>query len=355
MEGYTHYMYESEKYINLADKYISMYKDMSTTEMFFEDADVVTSNQDAGNKSVGFIKRAITAIKEMISKIVDKVTTFFQTMFMSKDEKNKFKKFKESIKNNPEFAGKKITVADFREINKRYQSALNEIDNGIVQMQREESERAAEIADNICKKVQNIVKGTKDSAVAVFSVDTALRLAEGSREVAKWINSKLTEESNVMKQLEAQLGDERAKDFKKRIKSSTKFLSLHRMKVMVLGQYHGTMSGSLNQVITDFEQLLSPKTDIKTNAKRLTQTRIVDDALGSFNTKTDNNIRKRDIIKTGIDIKREVDSSKKAFQKSSKNKQKEIERMRREAEKSNKKSEKEKSKSHDSLLRFIGS
>lgn len=358
MEGYTYYMLESQECIDLAGKYIALYQPMTASELFFEDGEEVVQNQENGNKSVGFLKKAINAVKEMIKRIVDSVTTFFQTMFMGKDEKDKFKKFKEAVKNDPEFAGKKVTVKDFRDISKRYQEALNVIDNGIAATQKAKADKAAQIAEQVTNKAQAILKGVGDTTKAVFSVDTALRLAEGNRSIAKWINSKLNEESYAMRYIESQLGNERARDFKKRVESSTKLLSLHRMKVMVLGQYHKSMSGSLNQVITDFEELLTTKTDAMSNAKRATHMRMVDDALGGLNTKAGTDIKKRDIVKTGVAINREVHDAKKAFNNAAREKKKNIDRMRKEAEREAKRAEQgkpRKEKERRSVMKFIGS
>lgn len=322
MEGYTYYLYESKENLELANKFINMYTPCTAAERFFENSNISNNNQHAANNSVSHLKKAIAAIRGMISKIIETVTTFFQTAFMGKDEKNKFLRFKEAMKNNPEFANKKVTVKDFREINKRYQDALKVMDDGIVAVQREKSEKAGQIADAVCKKAQNIVKGLGDSSKAIFSVDTALRMAEGNRNVAKWIKSQLEKENGVMNYIESELGKERAQDFKNKINSSTKLLSMHRLKVMILGQYHNTASGALNQVISDFETLLNPKMDTTTNIKRATQMRIVDDAIGSFNSKTGSNVTKRGIVKAGLSVKREVDGAKKSVENAKKKREK---------------------------------
>lgn len=322
MEGYSFYAKESERQLAIADYYIAMYEPKTVVQRFFEDGEESNRNQEAAVKSEGALKAAINAIKQMISKAITSVTNFIQTMFMDKNEKNRFLKFKQMAAENDEFKGKRITVKNFREIDKRYQETLKEIDQAIAAVERSKSERSKQITDKVTKTVENTLTNIKDGATAVVSVDAALRMAENSQQVAKMIKSTLEKENGIMDALERELGEARAKDFKDKIDSLSKKVSLHRLKVRILGQYTGTMSGALNQIVTDFENIFSTDTSLKGNLKRVSNTRIIDDAIGAYNTKTDSNETKTSLAIKGAKgymkakgIKNDIEKEKRQVQK----------------------------------------
>lgn len=325
MEGYSFYSRESERQLAIADYYIAMYEPKTVVQRFFEDGEESTRNQEAAVKSEGALKAAINAIKQMISKAITAVTNFIQMIFMDKNEKNRFLEFKQMIAENDEFKGKQVTVKNFREIDKRYQKSLKEIDQAIAAVERSKSERSKQITDKVTKSVESTLSNIKNGATAVVSVDAALRMAENSQQVAKMIKVTLEKENGIMDALEKELGEARAKDFKDKIDSLSKKVSLHRLKVRILGQYTGTMSGALNQIVTDFENIFSTDTSLKGNLKRVSNTRIIDDAIGVYNTKTDSNETKTSLAVKGAKgymkvkgIKNDIEKEKRQVQKTAK-------------------------------------
>lgn len=315
MEGFSYYYVESGRLLNEAMESINQYIPKSAAELFFEaNESDIASNQNA-KKSENILIRAIKAVKNMISTLIKKISDFIQTKFMSKEEKERFRRFKELAAQDPNLKNKKISVKDFKKINKQYQKTLNDIDKSIAEVDRQTDEQAAETVRQIQELANNVVQGIKQGATAVFSVDTALRLAENNRTVAQWIQKKLQEENGAIENLERQIGKERTKDFQKKINSSTKKVSLHRIKVWFLGQYHGTMSGALNQTIDDFKDLLNPDMSVSSNVKRAKQARIMDDAVGAFNTKTGANETKTSLLKRGLKVRKEVNNVKNSFRK----------------------------------------
>lgn len=323
MEGYSFYARESERQLAIVDYYIAMYEPKTVVQRFFEDGEDSIRNQEAAVKTENALKSAINAIKQMISKAINAVTNFIQTMFMGKDEKDRFLKFKQMVAENPEFKGKKITVKNFKEIDQRYQESLKQIDQAIAAVEQSKGERSKQIADKVTNNVEKTLKGVKDGATAVFSVDAALRMAENNRQVAKMIKSTLEKENGIMDALERELGEARAKNFKDKIDSLSKKVSLHRLKVRVLGQYTGTMSGALEQTVKDFENIFNTDTSLKGNIRRVSNTRIIDDAIGAYNTKTDSNETKTSLAlkgakgyKTVKGIQHNIESERKKIEKS---------------------------------------
>ena len=349
MEGYSFYSRESQRQLDLASYYISKYETKSIVERFFEDGEQSAQNQEAANKSEGALKSAIRAIKEMIAKVITSVTNFIQTMFMGKDEKARFLKFKEMVAENPEFKNKRVTVKNFREIDKRYQESLKQIDTAIAAIDRVKSDKAQQITDKVVSGVEKTLTGIKDGATAVFSVDAALRMAENNQQIAKMIKATLEKENGIMDALERELGEARAQDFKNKIDSLTKKISLHRFKVKILGQYTGTMSGALEQTLTDFENIFNTDTSLKGNLKRVSNTRIIDDAIGAYNTKTDSNETKTSLaIKAGKGYKQVKD-----FQHNIEKEKKNAEKRVKKATKAAKKKASERQEEIRGLRKFI--
>ena len=351
MEGYSFYANESKRQLEIADYYIAMYEPKTVAQKFFEDGEEPALNQEAGIKSEGALRSAISAIKQMISKIITTVTNFIQTMFMGNDEKDRFLKFKQIIAENPEFKGKKLTVKNFREIDKRYQESLKMIDQAIAAVEQSKSNRSKQIVDKVTGAVEKTLTGVKNGATAVFSVDAALRMAENNQQVAKMIKANLEKENGIMDALERELGEARAKDFKDKIDSLSKKVSLHRLKVKILGQYTGTMSGALEQTLTDFENIFNGDTSLKGNLKRVSNTRIIDDAIGAYNTKTGSNETKTSLAYKGVKGYMKAKGIKNDIKK-------EEQRMKKDAEKAVKKAKKKASEKQEEirgLRKFITS
>ena len=349
MEGFSYWYLESGNEIQMAYESICNYIPKSAVEMFFEEEGQNTpSNQQTGNTVINHIKNVITAIKNMINNIIAKVSDMIQKFFMSKNERNQFEEFKRILAENPEYKNKQIRVKDFKKIRAEYQKSLDKIDQNIANAQRMKEEEAAATVEKMKQLAENTVKGIKSGATAVFSVDTALRLAENNRDFAKWINKKLENEKIIIENIEKQIGSERAKDFQKKIKSTTHILSLHRCKVWLLGQYAGTTSGALDRVIQDFENLLSPKMDAKSNMKRVSNMRIIDDVIGAYNTKTGSNETKVSLAKKGLKVKKEVDSIKSIFNR--RENERDYEKRMKEREKERKKKAKSRNKMKNYLL-----
>lgn len=350
MEGFTYYYVESGNLLEEAMRTIDLCIPKTASELFFEADDNSIANNQQAQKSQNILIKAIRALKNMISTLIKKITDFIQRMFMSKEEKERFERFKQLAASDPNLKNKKMTLKDFRKINAEYQKAINDIDAQIAAIDRQSDEEAARTVEKVQEIASNVVKGIKQSATTIFSVDMALRLAENNKDAAKWIQKKLKNEDDIISNLEKQIGKERTADFQKKIKSSTRKISLHRIKVWMLGQYHGTMSGALSQTVNDFQDLLNPNTSLSSNIKRAKQMRIVDDAIGSFNTKTGANETKRSLLKRGKAVRKEVNTVKQGVKDFFRDGEKRLNKAEKKAKKSVDKTKKKAKNMKDFIL-----
>lgn len=288
---------------------LESYEDKSASELFycglFEESNSSNSEEPTKAGIGGTLMKAITALKNMIGKVIESIKTFIQTIFMDKEERKRFAAFKEAMKNDPSLAKKKLTVANFKAIEKANREAMSVVDDALKNATgRNESEIAA-IEKECTDKINAILKGTSDTAKVVVTADVALRLAESNKNAAKIMSSMLGDESKAMDYLQSQIGDTRATKFKNKINSCSHTFSLHRMKTRLLFQWHKGLVSSTKQVLNDIQDVVSLKP-----GKIAKHTSMVDDALGSINTKTGKNIKKRDVVNFVKGTKAEIRDAK---------------------------------------------
>jgi hypothetical protein len=85
-----------------------------------ETADKLAKNEETATKSVGFVRRAIDAVINMIKKLVAQIKDFVARLTMSGEDRAAFDKFKQMMDEDPALKNKKVSVADFRKISSQY-------------------------------------------------------------------------------------------------------------------------------------------------------------------------------------------------------------------------------------------
>lgn len=342
MDRIDQLLIEATEDIYQSQIYISRWTEPSTTEKFFEDVNAPKSDEIIANdadkaKGDNFIKRAIRKIKEAISALIERI----KTIFLSKEEREKYEKFKEMAANNPEFANKKVTVADYRRITAMYQQALNEMDKGIAEMERSNDDDVDAIGDKVLAKADQVMTAVGKAAKNTITVDALLRMAQNNRKVAAWLTKELEKEDGYIKDLEAELGKAQAQKIKKKIKKYSKIISVHNAKLKIARLFNRDLGfiGSLEQVENDVKELTTKKTDIVSNVKRAKHVDMVDTAINSFNQNADTDITKSGIVKSGLNAlgmygkgKRFVKKTEKEAKKFFKKEQKAADKKRKEAE-----------------------
>ena len=310
--------YETGESIEMLESMIDSYTPASFVDLFYEEeneasANAVAVDQKAKKSIIDKVKELVVKVKDMISKVITSITTFFKTLGMSKEDKELFKTCQQIIRDNPEeFKGRTLTVKNFKQFNEEYKRIVDYINHSIDSIDNANEEKANEIVEKTKKVIATATKNLGEPVTAIVSVDLALRMAESNTDVAKMINGMLEKENGLMDKISSQIGKERAEDFKKKIKSSTHKISLHRMKVRLLGQWHRGLSSSVGRTVQDFTQILNPKMSLGANINRMKHMRVFDDILGAYNTKTNSNVTKKDIVKTVNNTRRTAKKINKA-------------------------------------------
>ena len=280
---------------------------LSEYEMIFEASEnpetarKVAQNEETETKTVGFVRKAIDAVIQMIKKLYEAVKDLIDRCTMSGAEREAFNQFKETMAQDPALKNKKITVQDFRKINETYDSLINEIDQNI----RSVKANADHPIDGLVEKVTGFLKGTVTSSATIVAADLALKIADSNMELAKVLKVALKEESTIMETLSKSLGKRRAEKFRKEIDAAAKNTMLHRLKVRLFRKRYDNIHEVIQGTIRAFTHAgFATKAEVKEKMRDLKQDR-KDGKISKDQYKSD----MRDLKNAKKDAKKEIHNS----------------------------------------------
>ena len=226
---------------------------ISEYSILFETDDPVVAAKMKNNeknieKSKSGIGKIIDGIISIIRRFVDTIQEFFIHLTMGKNERSQFEAFKEQMAKNPSLRNKKITVKDFRKINKEYDSIMSEIDSEIKKCRAGEDHPV----DALIHKCENILKNTASATATILTADAALKMAESDQIIAKEMQKTLKSEGKAMQQLKNTIGEKEFNKYKKRIDAAAKNTLLTRMKLKLLRRKYDNISSALNSTKDTF-------------------------------------------------------------------------------------------------------
>lgn len=253
-------MDEALYYLMEAQEYIDSFVDISVADSFFEETDEAKETNENNEKAkvgaVGSLKKAFQAMINAIKGLIEKISDFFQTRALTKEERERYAEFKRMIKEDPEFAKQKVTIADWREYEKAYEEALKQLEE-----EAKKPDPKNEVIDIVIKKLTEELaaigkEGTDAAGRAAMSVtlSTAVDIADQNVTCAKAINYALRNELISLEQIEATLGKEEAAKFDKKIQAAAKNGWLHRARVRIFKHKERTFEAIIKK---QFNNLLS--------------------------------------------------------------------------------------------------
>ena len=166
-------------------------------------AETVAKNEEVETKATNFVQKAINAVITLIKKVYGMIKEFIDRCTMSGSEREAFNAFRKAIAEDPTLKDKKVTVSDFRKINKTYDDLINEIDAAIRAVKTNESHPV----DDLVKKVTDFTKGTVTAASVIVSADLAIKLADSNVTAAKALSKLLNDQEKIMEGLSKSLGE----------------------------------------------------------------------------------------------------------------------------------------------------
>lgn len=274
LDDCLHYLIEGQKCINAYEEIDSF------LEIFEAENPEVQAkaekNAKAGAGAVSNLKKAANAVLNMIRKIIASIVDFFQKRNMDQQEREAYEKFKEAAKQDPTLKNKKITVKDFRTLNKEYDALLKEV---------EEQERLVAAGkegdfDALTKKITTFCGNAAKGVGISVSAEAALRMASSSREIADKMYKQLKNDEKLQEQMIKSIGEKETKKLEKDMKTlSSKFypmVALKRLKMKMAGTYANSCEEAVASTFEDVENLIKSgmnlgKTFVRTPEEVMTQ------------------------------------------------------------------------------------
>ena len=227
-----------------AQSYIDMMEDLPLYDTFFKEGED-DKEEVASEGAFAAIKKAFEKLIQLVKDMLHSIKDFFASMFLSKEEKEKYKEFKRRVKTDPNLKGQKVFMEDWKEYEKIYNEALKKLE--------EESKKStfnAEIANDVLEWTSDKLKALGDkygevAKRAAYSValDTAIDMADACQLAAQGMEGALNLELVSLEKVEKELGEKKAKKFKKDLESAAKNGLFHRIKVALFKRKTATLSG----------------------------------------------------------------------------------------------------------------
>lgn len=207
-------------------------------------------NEETANKSVGFIQKAINTVLKIINTAINGIKEFFARLTMGDDEKNKYEQFKAELARDPKLKNKQVSVIDFREISKHYDSLISEIDTEIKAVESDPYRPT----DSLFAKVNEFLGKDVPVAASIVGAQLAVNIADSNIDMAKALSTILNNEKDIMDTLTKNLGKSKANATKRAIDAAAKNTKLHQLKVLVCRK----KSNSLQECLTkSFKNIFS--------------------------------------------------------------------------------------------------
>ena len=208
-------------------------------------------NEETGAKSVGFIQKAIRAVTNLITNIINGIKNFFAKLGMSQEEKDAYERFKAELAKDPKLQNKQISVADFRNISKHFDALETEINTEINAVQADPNRSI----DSLVSKVTEFIGKDISAAASIVGAKLAVNVADSNIEMAKALSNILDEEKGIMDTLSKNLGTGKANSIKKSIDAAAKNTKLHQLKVWVFRKKSATLQECISKTFKSFSSL----------------------------------------------------------------------------------------------------
>lgn len=197
-----------------------MYEDIFES-MDEEGGKITAKNAEIEEKSMNLIQKGIDAIKKIFKKIKEILATIKTWMGVDKEEKTAYEQFVKECKENPEFAGLKVTIKDYREINKRLDSIVGKAEKEYKQFKDQEAEDRPSIIKDMQKGMEDVRKTMANIAASegsAVAMEVALNYARACKENAAQVEFMLNFDMGLLDEIEKEIGKKSVKKFKRNIR-----------------------------------------------------------------------------------------------------------------------------------------
>lgn len=255
-------------YLKEADNYLSLYHEIDPFEEIFEayrpDTQLqVEQNKKAKTGVMGSLTKAIRALKQMIINIINSIRDFIEKRTMGKEERQAYEAYKEAVAKDPTLKNKKITVRDFRALNKNYESILKEAELADRELEKGNNINVDAIIDKITKFCGDCSKGVLTAVTA----EAAINIASSSTDIAKKISESLEKDKTFYKKMEENIGKRQTNKFKKDMESLSKRISFRRFIMKMKGTYSKSVEDGVNKTFDSVFDLVGHAKNLASSFK----------------------------------------------------------------------------------------
>lgn len=247
-----------------ADEALSKYNEIDAfSEIFEADNSDEVRNKLMENHAVELnsksgLEKACDALINFIKGIINSIKDFFEKAKLSEKERQAYDAFKAAAAKDPNLKNKRITVADFKKLDAGYQELLNEakaIDNDLVKGNDKD-------VNPILKKITDYCDDLGKGIVTSIGIEAALNVASSSTEIARKMSKELTDDSAIMQNIRASIGDKQAAKFKRQMDSLGKRISLQRGIMRLKGTYSKSVQDGISKTYQNIMDAVGAAQDI---------------------------------------------------------------------------------------------
>lgn len=244
-------------YMREASKYIDQMKEVSLYSALFEaeGKDVESKdevvNAELGEKSANLLQRAIEAVKKIIDKIRKTASNILDYLKLGKSEKEAYNEFVRKCKEDKEFAGQKVTVKNWKEIDKAYDDLIAEIQREIEKVERTKEEARPQVIKAFEEKIAKMGPSVKNAVVQV-ALDQLVTRAKYDEEMAINVQRALEIDSRRLDGLTSELKKKEVRRSKRKLRWMTSSNRLLRY-----------LAGVRHEKLTIHEQAMKEERDIR--------------------------------------------------------------------------------------------
>lgn len=263
---------ESQYWLEKALEVSEYYMEQDVYDWFFEaddNAKQTSQNNEKVKKNTDtLIGNAARAIIKMIENIINDIKKWTKNIF----NKHKLQTMQQQLKESGK--GKSlIKTADNEKVDNVWKNIFKKTDDAINAAQNEDENNVSDDTGEIERLIGNIEgfaneqlkelgDGVGDVAkmgsawVTTIAAEYGMRMAVDSAGAADQILHLLETDKRYMQQLERDLGEARAKNYKKKIKKLTKLYSLYKFRVKLRGRYVRTKEAITRSIIDDCTEII---------------------------------------------------------------------------------------------------
>lgn len=251
-------------YLVESHKALSKIEPLTTNQILFEAEDnekvaqIARNNEKNAEKSQNMFMKAITALKNLIDKVIDAIKNFIDYLGLSKDQKAMYKEFRAKVKNNPEFAGKKVTVKVCLNAKQVYGNLIKEVENKYKNAKDAEADaRNAEYTKILDNVKNNLTYVTKSVSLAALC-----KMIDENEAFAREIEAAIMMDKMTVNNLEKTYGKKGVKDIQDHIKVKTTKTGMFKLgftglKIRIRQKESECVGDTLKNLTKDIPALMS--------------------------------------------------------------------------------------------------